>query len=243
MPSSETVRRQRTIGGVVGVALLGFALFYHFFPNLLHVSPQARRTTPDVGGSSVSPMGFERRPQARSPELDAGPPLALAPTAVIDARSRAAAQAPAKETPESPEITALLAQADKALQANRLVGGKDSAAVLYAQALKDKPDSRRAAAGVDEVHARLVTSVEDALAAGDADAAAQELLALRQLPGAEADVQRLQQSLKSLQEVRPLLAQAATLLRQGKTLQPADGNALAVYRQVMTIDPGNTAAQ
>ena len=245
MPSSETVRRQRTIGGVVGVALLGFALVYHFFPDLLHVSPQAHRAPPDVGGSSVSPMGFERRPQARSPELDAGPPLALAPTAVIDARSRAARQVPAaaRETPESPEIAALLARADKALQDNQLVGGKDSAAALYAQALKDKPDSRRAAAGVDEVHARLVASVEDALAAGDADAAAQALLALRQLPGAEADVQRLQQSLKSLQEVRPLLAQAATLLRQGKTLQPADGNALAVYRQVMDIDPGNTVAQ
>ncbi|HET7359881.1 MAG TPA: formylglycine-generating enzyme family protein [Rhodanobacteraceae bacterium] len=244
MPSSATVRRQRAMGGVMGVALLVFALVYHFFPNLLHVTPQARHAVP-VGTGNASPMGFERRPQARSPELDAGPPLALAPTAVIDARSKPAASASAagKELPESPQMTALLARADKALQDNRLTGAADSAAALYAQALQAKPDSRRAAAGLDEVHARLVAAIEDDLASGDAEAAAPALAALQRLPGTAADVARLQQSLQSLQQVRPLLAQAATLLQQGKTLQPSGANALAVYRRVMTIDPGNTVAQ
>jgi formylglycine-generating enzyme required for sulfatase activity len=244
MPSSTTVRRQRALGGVMGVALLVFALVYHFFPNLLHLEPQVRHAVSNGTGQAL-PMGFERRPQARSPELDAGPPLALAPTAVIDARSKAAAQAPAagKESPESPQLAALLARADKALQDNRLVGASDSAATLYAQALQDKPDSRRAAAGLDEVHARMVAAIENDLASGDADAAAQALVALQQVPGSEADVARLQQSLQSLQQVRPLLAHAAALLQRGRTLQPAGDNALAVYRQVMTIDPGNTVAQ
>jgi formylglycine-generating enzyme required for sulfatase activity len=245
MPSSTTVRRQRALGGVMGVALLAFALVYHFFPNLLHVTPPVHRVAAHGAGNRVSPMGFERRPQARSPELDAGPPLALAPTAVIDARSKARAVVPGagREAPESPQLAALLARADTALQDNRLIGEQDSATVLYTRALRSKPDSRRAMAGLDAVRARLVAGVENDLASGDADAAGRDLAVLRVFPGAAADAARLQQSLHALQEVRPLLARAAALLQQGRTLQPASGNALAVYRQVMAIDPGNTVAQ
>lgn len=32
--------KQRTLGGFVGLAVLIFALVYHFFPNLLDIPPQ-----------------------------------------------------------------------------------------------------------------------------------------------------------------------------------------------------------
>jgi len=41
MPSKETVRRQRALGGAVGVVVLGLALVYHFFPRVFHVEPSA----------------------------------------------------------------------------------------------------------------------------------------------------------------------------------------------------------
>lgn len=123
MPSSASVRRQRALGGAVGVALLLFALVYHFFPNLLHVTPRIGQHAPALSGAS-SPMGFEQRPQARSPQLDAGPPLALAPRRVIDAQEHGGAPAAAAsvESPETPQMSALLGRASKALVANKLTG-------------------------------------------------------------------------------------------------------------------------
>lgn len=91
MPNTETVRRQRAIGGALGVAVLAFALFYHFFPQALHVHPtQNTARTPLRGQPSV--MGFDQRPQAApqavASEIDAGPPIMLAPASVIAARHR-----------------------------------------------------------------------------------------------------------------------------------------------------------
>ena len=56
MPSNETVRRQRTLGGALGVAVLGAALVYHFFPRVFHVDPATLTAhRPTSGG--FSPAG------------------------------------------------------------------------------------------------------------------------------------------------------------------------------------------
>lgn len=39
MPNNTNLRRQRALGGALGVIVLGFALTYHFFPQLFHVNP------------------------------------------------------------------------------------------------------------------------------------------------------------------------------------------------------------
>jgi hypothetical protein len=41
MPNNANLHRQRFLGGALGVIVLGFALTYHFFPRLFHVSPGA----------------------------------------------------------------------------------------------------------------------------------------------------------------------------------------------------------
>lgn len=256
MPSSESDRRQRALGGSAGVILLGFALVYHFFPGLLHVqrmSGDARSLS--VGGSFSSPMGFQQRPRAQLPapsdrELDAGPPLSLAPSAVVQARlahKQAAAlasdtrQAP-DDTAKNPEMAALLKRADDALSKGHWTGDDDSAAALYEKVLKTSPHSYRARAGLAQVRMRLIAQVEQSLAAGDADGAGDALASLKSVPGSADDVKRLQKSLDSLQQVSPMLAQAADLMQQGKYAGPGADNALAVYRHVMTIDPGNAVA-
>ena len=65
----------------------------------------------------------------------------------------------------------MLARASKALHAGQLAGDENSAAALYEQALKLKPDSRRAAQGLFDVRARLVAEIDQDIAVGDADAA------------------------------------------------------------------------
>ena len=244
MPSNATLHRQRTLGGVIGIVVLAFGLGYHFFPRLFHAEPGevARRSVPAL--PAAAPGGTATANEPAEEELNAGPPLTLAPTAVIAARlSRGHAQLPKQLTPDPPKLRALLDRADKALAAGDLGGGKDSAATLYLQAAKNKPDSRRAAQGVIDVHARLVAQAERAIALGNAEEAGEQLAALQQLPDSADDAARLAAALKTLTDVRPLLTQAAGLLQQGKADQPAGRSALDIYRQVQQLDPQNAVAE
>ncbi|MBB3228417.1 formylglycine-generating enzyme required for sulfatase activity [Luteibacter sp. Sphag1AF] len=248
MPSTETVRRQRAIGGAAGVAVLAFALFYHFFPELMHVQPHAQTPGAPLRAAATN-MGFDQRPQGNAQmasEVDAGPPLMLAPAAVIAARRKEKtpeAPLPDQKTPDSPELTALLDRADKALAADRLVGGKESAATLYMEALKEKADSKRATSGLADVRARLVAEIEQDIALGDADAAKDALATLKPLPSSADDVPALQQKLALLERVRPLLGKAAALLQQGHADQPQGSSALDVYREVLSLDAENAVAE
>ncbi|KGI77558.1 formylglycine-generating enzyme family protein [Oleiagrimonas soli] len=251
MPSSKSERRQRALGGAIGVGLLGLAMLYHFFPSLLHLPSEADRSQRAVrpGGFMAPPLGFDRRPQdAQTPavrinELDAGPPLSLAPRAVIAERLRPAAASSATPQTETPALTDLLARAADALGKGNLSGDENSAMNLYMQALKLRPDSNRARTGLAHVQQRLVAEIEDDLTSGDADAAQTTLQALQQLPDAGADSRRLQRSLETLRQVRPLLAHAADLMGQGHEMQPDNDSALSVYRKVLDIDPGNNVAR
>jgi len=243
MPNNVTLRRQRTLGGALGVIVLGFALLYHFFPRLFHVNPeQAPRRSMSLGAAAPG-SGLQPERVSAISELNAGPPLTLAPTAVIAARNSKRANLPEQLSADPPAVQALLDRATRALHAGRLVGDADSAAALFQQALKDKPDSRRAVQGLFDVRARLVAEIDQDIAVGDADAAQDLLDALRTLPNAEAEVAQLEASLKVLEKVRPMLAKAAGLLQQGKADQPAGGSALDLYREVQTLDPQNAVAE
>ena len=159
MPSNETVRLQRTLGGALGVLVLGAALVYHFFPRVFHVDPATMTARRPASTGFAAPAGQRAPRTPLDAEVDAGPPLTLAPAAVIASRMNKGNQhLPEQLSADTPEVQALLARAGKAMQEGRLVGSEDSAAALYAQALKDKPDSRAAAQGLNQVRAQLVAS-------------------------------------------------------------------------------------
>jgi formylglycine-generating enzyme required for sulfatase activity len=246
MPSKETVRRQRALGGALGVAVLACGLTYHFFPRVFHVNPEevARQSAPSSG--SFAPSAPARvgsvLPTAQD-ELNAGPPLTLAPTAVIAARlSRKSTPLPEQLSADTPEVRALLERANKAFLAGQVAGDKNSAAALYAQALKLKPDSRAAAQGLDQVRRHLIAEVTQDIAIGDSESAGTLLDNLKAMPNAASDVAPLEASMKTLIAVRPMLAKAADLLQRGHADQPASDNALALYRQVQTLDAENAVA-
>ena len=243
MLSNAILRNQRALGGAAGIIVLGFALTYHFFPRLLHVDPtQAPRRSMSMGeavpGRDVVPANIPA-----ISEVNAGPPLTLASIGVIVAHSKKKADLPEQLSADPPVVQALLNRATKALQAGQVAGDRNSAAALFAQALKAKPDSRRAAQGLFDVKARLVADIDQDLAVGDADAAKDQLDALRTLPNAAEDIALLSTSLKTLTKVRPMLAKGAALLAQGKADQPVDGSALDMYRQVQKLDPQNAVAE
>jgi formylglycine-generating enzyme required for sulfatase activity len=243
MPSNATLRRQRTLGGALGVTVLGFALTYHFFPRLFHVDPTQTPRRSMSMGAAVPASALQPERVSAINELNAGPPLTLAPAEVIAAHSSRNANLPKQLSADPPAVQALLVRASKALHAGQLAGDANSAAALFAQALKDKPDSRRAAQGLFDVRARLVAEIDQDIALGDADAAADLIDALRTLPDAADDVAQLEASLKTLVKVRPMLARAAGLLQQGKVDQPRDESALDMYREVQKLDPQNAVAE
>jgi formylglycine-generating enzyme required for sulfatase activity len=242
MPSNTVLRRQRAMGGALGVLVLAFALTYHFFPRLFHVTPE--QTTPR-GMSLGGPNAGQQREQVPAiAEVNAGPPMTLAPASVIAARMKHGnAHLPEQLSEDPPAVRALLARATKALRAGELVGARESAAALFAQALKEKPDSRRAAQGLFDVRARLVAQIGQDIAVGDAEGAVELLDALRTLPHAGDDVAQLETQLKTLLTVRPMLAKAASQLQQGKADQPAGDSALDTYREVQKLDPQNAVAE
>ncbi|MBD8898895.1 formylglycine-generating enzyme family protein [Rhodanobacter sp. DHG33] len=243
MPSNSTLQRQRTLGGMVGIVVLVCGLGYHFFPRLFHAEPVevARRNVP---AAPVAPGNTAAGNVLEDDQLNAGPPLTLAPTAVIAARlAHEHTKLPKQLTPDPPQLRALLERADKALAAGDLTGEPGSAATLFLQAAKDKPDSRRAAQGLIDVRSRLVAQIQRDIALGNAEDANDQLTALQQLPDSADDVAHLQAALKILTEVRPLLAKAAGLLQKGDADQPAGRSALDIYRQVQQIDPQNAVAE
>jgi len=246
MPSTETVRRQRALGGGFGLVVLCFGLSYHFFPGLLRTSSQLQGPAVAPLASQAPNIGFDQRPQAAPrlvSEVDSGPPLMLASAAVIAAHRREPAPAPeGAAVPDSAESKKLLERATQALAADHLTGGPDSALALYNEVLKANADSVKGKAGVVEVHARLLAEAEQALALGDGDTARERMKALKTIPDSTADAAALDDKLKLLDQVQPLLAQAADLVQQDKAASPAGGSALDLYRQVLSMDPGNAVA-
>ncbi|WP_441606140.1 SUMF1/EgtB/PvdO family nonheme iron enzyme [Dyella sp. 2RAB6] len=227
------------------MVVLGMALVYHFFPRVFHVDPTRVQTqrAMNLGPAAVLP-GAGRAPAGNAQaELDAGPPVTLAPTDVIVARmSKQNESLPEQKSADPPEVEALLDKASKALHNGQLAGDKDGAAALFAEALKLKPDSRRAAQGLYEVRARLVAEIGQDILVGDEESAKELLGALKSVPDSKDDVAQAEAKLKTLAQVRPMLAQAASLLQQGKVDAPKGGNALELYRQVQQLDAENAVA-
>lgn len=238
MAGPENVRKQTTWGGAAGIALLGFALVYRFFPEVIHVSPGQRSATVALHSSAPPPpIDVRANPQ---PVIVFGPPPELAGEAPIPAELP---PEPA-EVPATESIAALLAEADKALAEGQLVEPADAGALaLYRKVLDEDKGNRRARAGFAAAQERLLGEMTAALDAGDGSAAERLLVALDKVTHDEARFAELRARIKLAREIEPLLANAADLLKQGKGAEPAGASALDVYRRVRELDPANLLAQ
>lgn len=237
MAGPENVRKQTTWGGAAGIALLGFALVYRFFPDVIHVSPGVRPTSVPLHAKPPPPIDV----RANAPPLvEFGPPRELA---TIEGP-------PAPELPVEPEvpttesIAALLKQADEALARGHLLEpAEGSALVLYREVLDEQKNNRRARAGYSAAQDGVSALVAAALDGGDRAAAESLLAALDKLPHEAEHFAGLRERVKLARTVEPLLASAAELLKQGRGLEPAGASALDVYRRVRGLDPDNKLAQ
>ncbi|MBS0569719.1 MAG: SUMF1/EgtB/PvdO family nonheme iron enzyme [Proteobacteria bacterium] len=231
MPGTEVVSKQAVYGGAAGIALLAFALIYRFYPGGSG-APSAPVPTPDAEPAPAMALV----PSAPTPGQAS--PAKAAAAAAANAQSPAAAVAPPPKA-----ITALLKKAGKAFDAGHLTAPKDASALAYyQQVLAVDKDSDAARAGLEKIHKSLLRQAGDALDRGDERDAVALIAQFAQLPEVGDDLAGLQARLQALRQVLPLLTHAADLLQQGHATAPADGNALAVYRQVLKLDSGNKLA-
>jgi formylglycine-generating enzyme required for sulfatase activity len=242
MPAPQTFTRQHAIGGAIGVSLLLFALVYRFFPTALHVP-----ATHSAAGPAALQTNAHNRVTTRatlSPaesELQAGPPISLAPSSVIAARARGRTLA---GRGGNEEIGLLLTHADQAAAQGELAGqGDKTATALVLQAAAIEPKDAHVRAALSNLHARLFADAQQALAANDTDTARTDLAALKRLPESSGDAGSLAARINAADQVRPLLEQAASLMQSGRMEGAGEDNALAVYRKVLDLDPENAVAR
>jgi len=242
MPKPQILTRQHAIGGAIGVALLAFALVYRFFPEALKVEPAMLRSHTAVVSSAPTRTGTTlRKLTSAESELDAGPPISLAPSAVIAARAREGAFG---SHGGKGKVAELLSEAGKAARAGNLAGpDKGSALALVLEAATQSPDDPHVKSAISLLHARLIANAQQSLATGDADAAQTNLDALKQLPGSQDDVGSLAARIEAAAKVQPLLERASELVQKGKLEGQGEDTALAVYRKVLSLDPENVVAR
>ena len=103
-------------------------------------------------------------------------------------------------------------------------------------------DNEAAKAGIEKIHNSLLQQAGTALDRGNEKESTRLLAALDLVPHSADELTALQEREKTLTLVTPLVTRAADLLRQGHAIEPANDNALAVYRQVVKLDPANKLA-
>lgn len=234
MPGTENVNKQRNLGGALGIAVLLFALVYRFFPGILHYEPQTQVQTTTTAPLTGKPWVIDQ-PSPLVGEDDNGQPI------VGTTLAEAIAMGP--PAPVTKEVAALLKTARKQEEEGKLFEPPGNNAVgMYRQILVLDPNNPSAL----DALARIGGAVRDwslaALERGDEAEAQRYAAQFAELPHSENELEILRARLKTLREVMPMLTAAAELLKQNRLLGEGGNNALAVYRKVLEIDPGNRIA-
>lgn len=241
MPGPEVARKQHTLGGAAGIALLAFALTYRFFPNVLHLTPQVATEAP----STAAP----RTPIVQTPwSAVQAPPAVTAPASAVPepvverGTSLADAIRMGPPTLTSKAITALLGQARAAEEQGSLLEPKDGAVALYRSVLGQVPGNVDADTALERIGGALRDWAIAAIDRGDEAAAQRYVAAYAELPHSNDELANVQARLGTLREILPMLATAADKMKAGRVTEPADDSALAIYRRIMILDPGNHLA-
>jgi len=241
MPGSEVARKQHTLGGAAGLALLAFALAYRFFPGVLHIEPQPEEplATTAAGQRAAGPATWsavQAAPPKTVPEA-ASEPTVESGTSFADAVRMGPPVATTKE------VAALLKKARAEEERGALIEPKDASAIaLYRQVLAAAPNNVEAESALERIAGALRDWALAAIDRGDEVASQKYLAAFADLPHSEDELADVRARVKTLHQVLPILTRAAALMNTGHATEPAAGSALAAYREALKLDPGNHLA-
>ncbi|ANB18251.1 formylglycine-generating enzyme family protein [Dokdonella koreensis] len=235
MPGTESVSKQAVLGGVAGIALLAFALTYRFFPGVFHPAPQVQQqpTASQPASPAIAPWIAEQRPPT-----EAEPAAPSADGAAQTLLAEAVAMGP--PAPVTEAVAALLKRARSAEAQGRLIEPADGSAVaLYREVLAQDAGNAEAELALKRIGGAIRDWAIAAMERGENAEARRFVAAFADLPHADSELSQLEARLRVLNQVMPLLARAADLLKAGKAVGEGEDTALAVYRQALALDPDN----
>lgn len=119
----------------------------------------------------------------------------------------------------------------------------DNALYYYQEALKASPGDSEAQQGLEQVIEYLLNESESSIYHSDFELARENAAKVLSIDPANEHAKDVNIRAERLQRVESLLNRAVALYAQGKLTQPANGNAAALYNQVLELDPDNDAAR
>ena len=242
MPGTEVARKQHTLGGAAGIALLAFALVYRFFPGVLHMQPLPEPSvTTNMPGQHAVATTSTTWSAVKAPTPVTVP--ADAETEIESGTSFADAVRMGPPIATTKVVAALLRKARETEQKGALFEPKDANAIaLYRQVLTAAPNNAEAENALERIGGALRDWALAAIDRGDEVAAQRFFVAYSDLPHADEELAEVRARVKTLHQIFPMLTRAADLLKAGHATEPVEANALAVYRDVLKLDAGNGLA-
>lgn len=150
---------------------------------------------------------------------------------------------PEVPAPDAESIESRLERARSAFDAGRIERGDDNALGIYLGLLRDDPAQPEALAGIEAIVQRVRERATTALAEQRLSDARADVAVLRRLRAEDPAVAALEQAVRQAHEIRALLDEAARLVREGRTLEPREDSAAALFAAVLEREPGNAEAE
>lgn len=238
MTRIDLTRHRNSLGGTAGIALLGFALIYRFFPAIVHVTPQIpQQSVP----SEFHPLSASQPPLSA---VDGSKSAIAKSEETTNASAESTSEFVGPPAPIPKPIADLLQKADQALEAGHLFEPKDkNAFAWFQQVLLQEKDNAAAKAGLKKIQQLVIEQIVMALERGNEKDIDRLITRLKEVNPHAEEIESLQARLATLKQVTPLLEQAAELLKQdGSAISQNTEAILALYQQVLQLDPGNKVA-
>lgn len=241
MPGQEAARKQNTLGGAAGITLLAFALAYHFFPGLLHMEPQSGLPVATTSSNPANTAPVANWSMVKAPPAQTVPATALPAREIGTSLADAVRMGPPVATTKV--VKALLGKARAAEgKGNLFEPNAGNAIALYREVLTAAPDNVDAESGLKRIGGALRDWTLAAVERGDEAAAQRYLDIYAELPNSAEELAAVRARVSLLHQILPMLSHAATLMKAGNVTEPAADNALATYRAVLKLEPGNHLA-
>lgn len=228
-------QRKEKLGAIFGLSLLALAMAWRWvFPFFTNFE-WPRWHTPEALIAVVPapmPMPIESGdvvPTLSQSSIDSQHAVPTIPTE-LDADARKA-------------LAEMLQQAENAVRDRHwLAPANDNALDWYAKALSIDPNSSEAQLGQEAVLESLFNQASAGLDEGDVAAANELILALNARDIADPRAHELAQRRGLVEQISPLLLEAAERMAKRQYVAPENANARASYRAVLALDPRNRAA-
>lgn len=135
-----------------------------------------------------------------------------------------------------------LQRAAAAFGAGRLIEGPDNAASLYLAVRTLDPDNPEALAGIERLLEALATSIEAALDGRQTARAEAAVAVVRQLRSDDPRLARWSERIEAARSLEQQLREAQRRIAAGRSIDPPDASAVAVYLAILAQEPEQSEA-